>query len=283
MELRQLAYFVAVADEGGFGRAAERLHIVQPAVSQQVSRLERELGARLFDRSTRHVRLTEAGERLLPEAREVLAAAERARRAVTGHLEGATLRLGVSRAPGTRLYPMLDRLDPGLRVRLSKQGLAERLAAVRSGDLDAALVRLVDSAPGLEFFPAWTEPLVVALPAGHPLATAGTLGLAQLGDLPVRLAPRERNPSFHDLVTGALARAGVDPPRGPAFTGLHDTLIDLASGPPSWTLFYPVFDELPPIRGVAYAGLDEPEVLTHLAVPSGPPTAKVRQLLAALP
>ncbi|MEV3981012.1 LysR family transcriptional regulator [Nonomuraea sp. NPDC049758] len=283
MELRQLAYFVAVADEGGFGRAAERLHIVQPAVSQQVSRLERELGARLFDRSTRHVRLTEAGERLLPEAREVLAAAERARRAVTGHLAETTLRLGVSAAPGTRLYPMLDRLDPGLRVRLAKQGLAERLAAVRSGDLDAALVRLVDAAPGLEFFPAWTEPLVVALPAAHPLAGSGTLSLTQLGDLPVRLAPRERNPPFHDLVTGALARAGVDPPRGPAFTGLHDTLIDLASSPPSWTLFYPVFDELPPIRGVAYTGLDEPEVRTYLAVPAGPPTARVRQLLAALP
>ncbi|MFC4120252.1 LysR family transcriptional regulator [Nonomuraea zeae] len=283
MELRQLAYFVAVADEGGFGRAAERLHIVQPAVSQQVGRLERELGAPLFDRSKRQVRLTEAGQRLLPEARAVLAAADRARRAVTGSADATTLRIGVSRAPGQRLYAMLERLAPALRVRLIKmEKPAERLAAVRSGELDAALVRLVEAAPGLELFPAWTDPLVVALPAGHPLAAQPQVRLEQLGDLPVRLAPRENNPAFHDLVTGSLAEAGVRPPRGPEFTGLHDTLVDLASGPPSWTLFYPVFDDLPPVRGVAYVPLAGPEAPTYAAVPPGPPSAQVRQLLEAL-
>ncbi len=141
MEPRQLTYFVAVAEECGFGRAAERLHIVQSAVSQQVSRLERELGALLFDRSTRQVRLTEAGERLLPEARNVLAAADAARRAVAGRIEPDTLRLGTSRAPGQRLYPLLDQLAaiaPDLRVRLTKAPVSERLAAVRSGALDAA-------------------------------------------------------------------------------------------------------------------------------------------------
>src|SRR4051794_772861 len=80
VELRQLRYFVTVAEEQGFGRAAERLHVVQPAVSQQIRRLERELGVALFERSTRHVRLSPAGERLLPEARTALAAADRVRR-----------------------------------------------------------------------------------------------------------------------------------------------------------------------------------------------------------
>ncbi|MFD9886556.1 LysR family transcriptional regulator [Streptomyces alboflavus] len=305
MELRQLQYFAAVADAGGFSRAAERLGIVQSAVSQQVRRLERELGVVLFDRSTRHVRLSAAGERLLPEARAVLAAAHRTRQVAADIAAGdeGLLRLGTVQGPGDRTYRLLDalrRTAPRLRVRLRRLPLAERLAAVRSGELDAALVRAAATAPGLELLPVWRDPLYVALPDDHPAAAApdggptAAPGLApadappllveQLADLPLRLAPREHNPPFHDLVTGALRAAGAQPPLGPPFTTLQETLTGMAeqrADSPSWTVFYEVTG-LPSVPHVAVRRLAAPELTTSLAVLPGPPGPPLRQLLQAL-
>src|SRR5262245_54230219 len=145
MELRQLQYFVTLAEELHFGRAAERLHIVQPAVSQQLRRLEAELGVQLVERSTRHVALTAAGERLLPEARAVLAAVERARASVGGP---ATLRLGTTTGLGERLPRLLAALAPR-EVELVRVPAATRLRRVADGTLDAALLRGVVSHPGV--------------------------------------------------------------------------------------------------------------------------------------
>ncbi|MEI5102350.1 LysR family transcriptional regulator [Streptomyces sp. PmtG] len=287
MELRQLQYFAAVADEGGFSRAAERLGIVQSAVSQQVRRLERELGVALFRRTTRHVELTGAGERLLPEARAVLAAARRTRE-VAAELaagDGGVLRLGTVRGPGDRVQRLLADLAvtaPRLRVRTRSMALADRLAAVRSGELDAALVRAADSTRGLELLPVWSDPLYVALPADHPLAAAPTLDLGQLADLPLRLAPREHNPPFHDLVTDALRAAGVRPPLGPPFTGLEETLAEIGASTPSRTVFYEVTG-VPSFPRVAVRPLAAPAVTTFLAVPAGVPDPALRALLRVLP
>lgn len=286
MELRQLEYFVAVAEEGGFGRAAQRLSIVQSAVSQQIARLEREFGVRLFDRSTRHVRLTGPGERLLLEARAVLAAAHRMRGAAIEIVAGTdgVLRLGTVHAPGDRVYRALNELAsiaPRLRVRPRRLPPAERLAAVRSGELDAALVRALHGAPALEVLEVWDDPLYVALPAAHPLAAHPELRLDQLGRIPLRLADRTANPAFHDLITESCRAAGIAPPAGPPFTTLQQTLAEIASGTPSWTVFYAV-STLPRMPGVAIVPLAEVSVATALAVPPGPPGPVVRHLLKAL-
>ncbi|SNS26685.1 LysR family transcriptional regulator [Actinomadura mexicana] len=286
MELRQLEYFVAVAEEGGFGRAAERLSIVQSAVSQQVRRLERELGVPLFDRSTRRVRLSGAGERLLPEARAVLAAMRRTRDVAADVRAGrdGVLRLGTVHGPGDRMYRVLGELAaaaPRLQVRPRRLPMPDRLSAVRSGELDAALIRALTGAPGLELLPVWTDPLYVALPAGHPLARRAELGLADLADLPLRLAPREGNPPFHDLIIDACRTAGTSPPSGPPFTTFQETLADIGVGAASWTVFYEVAG-LPEMPSVAVRRLAGPAMTTSLAVAPGPPGPALRHLLQAL-
>ncbi|SDM48603.1 LysR family transcriptional regulator [Allokutzneria albata] len=281
VELRQLRYFVEVADSGGFGRAAERLHIVQPAVSQQIRRLERELGVRLFDRSTRHVRLTGEGERLLPEARTALAAADRVRSTAEDIKSGKelVLRLGSGRAPGPEVRRVLDELPDSVRVRLTTAPQTELVEAVRGGELDAAFVRALTATPGLHVCPMWTEQLIVALPADHHLADRAELHLRDLADLPVRLAPRHRNPPFHDLITTALAERGIDPPRGPEFTNLTDTLADIAGADPSWTPFYAV-GELPVVRRIAFVPLAAPLMTTALVV--GSAESRIHGLLEPL-
>jgi DNA-binding transcriptional LysR family regulator len=205
MELRQLQYFVTLAEELHFGRAAQRLHIVQPAVSQQLRRLEAELGTRLVDRSTRHVALTAAGQRFLPEARAVLAAAERARNAVSGP---ATLRLGTSTGLGERLPRLLAefaRRAPETIVELVRVPAPARLRQVADGTLDAALVRGTPIHPGVRLERLWADAIGVALPAAH--APPGTVPLGRLRELPVRLPPRAANPPLFDLVMAACASA----------------------------------------------------------------------------
>ncbi|GAB2612100.1 LysR family transcriptional regulator [Streptomyces capparidis] len=286
MEIRQLRYFVAVAETGGFGSAARSLHIVQAAVSQQIHRLERSLGVRLFDRSTRHVRLTPAGERLLTEARAVLAAVEHTRAVAAGLAaeRGHSLRLGTTRAFDTRTHLLLDaftRAAPEVRVRLHPGSPDERLAGVRSGALDAAVVRALDGAPGLVCTPLWTERLIAAVPAGHPLAEHGTLRLGQLADLPLRLAPRGKNPPFHDLITSACREEGFTPVPGPSFTTFQGTLHAIGTEAPSWTVFYPLGDP-PVLPRTAQRLLAGPRVTAFLVTRPGQATAPlVRQLTAA--
>ncbi|MFI5610525.1 LysR family transcriptional regulator [Amycolatopsis sp. NPDC051903] len=263
MELRQLKYFVVVAEELHFGRAAERLHIGQPAVSQQVRRLERELGTELVERTTRTVALTEAGERFLPHARAVLAAAERAADAVTEfRAERAHLvRLGTSDGLGDRLDGFLaafTQFAPDAQLELVHAPTTTRLRQVRDGDLDATFVRGDWPSDGLDLTPLWTDEVVVALPATHPLADRAVVDFADLAALPLRLSSPERNRPLHDLVLAGCRSAGFEPVLGKEFTNAQDTLGTLGLGRPHWTVFYRAHANLLPVPGVVFRPLRNP-------------------------
>jgi DNA-binding transcriptional LysR family regulator len=285
VEIRQLEYFVAVAESRSFVRASQRLYVGQPAVSQQLARLERELGVRLFDRSSRHVRLTAAGERLLPEAQAALAAVRRVQQVADDVSEGTdlVLRLGTSPALGDRLHRVLHELSsraPRLVVRLTSLHREQRLAAVRSGELDAALVRVLEHAADLDVVPVWRDPLLVALPENHPLASHPSVRLEQLAELPLRLAPEAHNPAFHALITTALREAGVQPPTGRPFTTLPDTLAEIGTGPPSWTVFN-ADPRQPAVPRVALRPLAGLTASVSVATRPGTASRQVRLLLAA--
>lgn len=218
MELRQLEYFVAVAEEQHFTRASERLLVAQPAISQQVRRLEAELGETLFDRDRRHVRLTDAGQALLPHARATLAAAERGRAAV-GSLSGlmaGQLTVGVFEgAPERLLAGALGQFRsayPGVSVRVREDYATDLLTAVRRGELDAALTALPDThkpAPGLRIQELATEPLVLATSPDHHLADHDQIPLTRLRDEPMVALVAESTQRAH--IERACRKAGFAP------------------------------------------------------------------------
>ena len=188
MELRQLEYLVAVAEEANFTRAAERVHISQSGVSAQVRQLEQELGATLIDRSARVARLTEAGTAALPHARAALDAAAALRQAVDEVCGLVTGRLVVGMVTACTITGLFDalagfhRAHPGVAVTLVEDNSAALLGRVRSGTADLALVGLAGDLPGdLETLPIVSERLAAAVPPGHPLlAGRSTVRLSDL-------------------------------------------------------------------------------------------------------
>jgi DNA-binding transcriptional LysR family regulator len=270
VELRQLEYFTAVAEQLHFGRAAELLNIGQPAVSQQVRRLERDLGVQLFDRSSRAVRLTEMGHRFLPEARAVLAAAQQARQSIARGEIGTTLRIGTSTGLGDRLDEVLDRLRslaPTLAVELVSVDTRTRLDRVRSGLLDAAFVRGGPDAAELSLVPLWVEELVVALPARHALARQERITFAALAGMPLRIASRRVNQPLVDLVIDTAAEAGFEPLPSSGSSNLADTLAAIGSSSDLWTVVYAAHARNLNTERVAFRAVDPPLTMpTSLAV-----------------
>ena len=196
MELRQLEYFVAVAEEANFTRAAARVHISQSGVSAQIRALERELGAELIDRSGGTATLTTAGQAALPQARATLAAAGSVKQSVddvTGLLRG---RLSVGMVTACTVPPLFDALagfhaaHPGVDIALREGNSDDLVADVRSGELDLALVGLASRTPaGLESMVVIDERIVAAVPAEHPLAAQKDATLAEVCEYPIVALP----------------------------------------------------------------------------------------------
>ncbi|WP_395298256.1 LysR family transcriptional regulator [Kitasatospora hibisci] len=281
MELRQLRCFVAVAEELHFGRAADRLLLGQPAVSQQVRRLERELKVELFDRSPRYVRLTPAGERFLPAARGVLAAEDAARALAADLAAPNVLRLGTVTGLGEKLDLILDtyqRRAPDVLVELHAAPVRDRLARLSDGRLDAAFVRgtIAEANADLRFLPVWQDELVIALPARHALADQAEVDLAELAALPLRLTERRNHPALVDLVTDACAQAGFRPILGPAHTTLQDTLASIGTGTPMWTVVYAANARMTNTHRIAFRPCRTPLALpTSVAVRRSAPLPRL--------
>ncbi|MEV0644115.1 LysR family transcriptional regulator [Phytomonospora sp. NPDC050363] len=216
MELRQLEYFVAVAEEAGFTRAAERVHISQSGVSAQIRQLERELGAALIDRSSRGARLTPAGAAALEHARAALAAAEAVRQAVGEVVQLLRGRLTVGMVTACTVTPLFDGLSsfhaahPGVEIVLSEDTSDLLTERVRTGLLDLALIGAAgEPPPGLAAFPIVSERLVAAVPPDHPLAKRERPTLAEVCAHPIVCLPT--GTGIREVFDRACAAQGLRP------------------------------------------------------------------------
>jgi DNA-binding transcriptional LysR family regulator len=214
IEFRHLRYFLAVSEELHFGRAARRLHISQPPLSQAIRRLEAELGVQLLERTSRVVKLTEAGRVFAEEARRVLADVEvavgEARRA--GGAEYSLRMACVPHLPIERLFAFLEALharSPGLRPQVTHMTSGEQVTRLRSGELDVGIFNDAGEEEGLEEEPLFPgERLVAFLPTTHPLTAQAVLGPAELEHEVLVVFPQSASLAPHDRWLAVLERAG---------------------------------------------------------------------------
>ena len=233
---RLLRSFVLVAEERHFGRAAARLGIAQPPLSQQIRRLEAQLGTELVDRSSRPITLTAAGEAMLVEARLALSHADRAvtaaRRAAGGHV--GQLHVGAMQAAMQVVVPPVLRAYraryPDVAVSLLEAGSAEQIARLLEDRLDVGFVRGMLDEPALEVEPVAEDPLAAALPAGHRLAGADAIDVAELAGEPLVLTARRGAPTTYADAIATLREHGVEPRHVHETETIQATLALVAAG-----------------------------------------------------
>jgi DNA-binding transcriptional LysR family regulator len=273
-ETRQLRYFVAVAEALHFGRAATRLGIEQPPLSQQIRRFEQALGTPLFERTPRRrVQLTDAGRALLPEARRLLAelehAAELTRRAGRGEVGQLAVGFTGTCAMSALLGATVRRfrsLYPGVALSLVGMHSAEQVQALRSGRLDVGLLRppIPDPGDDYELYRLPDEPVFAALPADHPAAATDPLPLQALRDQSFIMFPASVGPGLHERLLGLCREAGFEPrivQEAPEFT----SIVGLVAAGLGVTLVPATMRALD-LRGVVYRQLSDPEAKVALAL-----------------
>ena len=234
-ELRRLRYAVAVADELNFTRAAERLGVSQQVLSEQIRRLEDELGLQVFDRTTRQVRVTSHGRQILDEARAVVGAADalrdRARRLASA--QAGVVRLGYSRSTAFDTAPLVSAVTearPELRVEVREVPSRQLPQTVRDGDVDVALSRWADDTDQLFAHTLRRLRSGVILRAGDALAGRAEVALGDLAGRSLVMHRREDAPARHDATLAACAEAGVEPEIVTARLPFDPLFTDVAEG-----------------------------------------------------
>ncbi|OWT75414.1 MULTISPECIES: LysR family transcriptional regulator [unclassified Achromobacter] len=238
MELRHLKYFVAVATELHFTRAAERLGIGQPPLSQQIRQLEREIGAQLFVRDRRGVALTEAGQAFLVEARLVLEGAERARESARRIASGELGALSIGFTVSASIHPFVPRLIrtfraryPGVDVSLVENSTLELMQRVHKGSVDLAFVRgPTAEPPGVRVETLLSEPMLAVVPATHELARRKAIDLRELADEMFIFYPRKVGIGLYNAVVQACEAAGFTPAEGIEVPQMTSVVTFVAAG-----------------------------------------------------
>jgi DNA-binding transcriptional LysR family regulator len=260
VELRQLRYFVTLAEELHFGRAAAREHIVQSALSQQLQRLERELGAPLLERTTHHVRLTAAGSAFLPEARQILAHVDRAAAAARrAACSAPTLRVGTVDASYDSMPTILRRVQvrfPDLEIHQVEAGVPEQYTLLASGRLDIGIGRASLAPPEVASELFRLDRLGVLVCEGHRFAPSPGVPVAALADEPLLLAEEQRAPEFNQFVIELCRSVGFLPA---VYRGTVESIraaVDLVAQ--SRTILCAPASCVPAHPGVAWRPLIEP-------------------------
>ncbi|GAA1264121.1 LysR family transcriptional regulator [Planotetraspora silvatica] len=218
LDMRLLRYFVTVAEERHFGRAAQRLHIAQPPLSQQIRKLERQLQVQLIDRSRRPIELTDAGQALFEEGRLAITHSERAfaaaRRAASGHL--GHLRIGALQAAVDGVVPYVMREHrrefPDVKLDIVEQGTAQQVAQLLEHRLDIGFLRGPIDEPGLAVETLIEDPLAVVVPDEHPLANKAQIAAADLAQEPLILWTRAAAPTTYADIVELFRIHDIQPP-----------------------------------------------------------------------